>query len=92
VELQLQKKPEGSERVVQLGVLVAIKQMYKNFSLLCKEVRVMPREIVVNQTQQLLTVRQDGELADRLFEPNERQILEHRKGRDRKLVFKLPET
>lgn len=49
---------------------MSIKQMHKDFSLLCKEVRIIARQVIVNHTNQLLTMRQEGELADRMLEPN----------------------
>jgi hypothetical protein len=74
-------------------VVVSIKQMHKNFSLLCKEIRVLPRQILVNRTEQTLTMRQEGDITDTMIlEPNERQILEYRRGKSRSLRFKLPNT
>lgn len=74
-------------------MVVSIKQMHKNFSLLCKEIRVLPRQILVNRTEQTLTMRQEGDITDTMIlEPNERQILEYRRGKSRSLRFKLPNT
>jgi hypothetical protein len=73
-------------------VHVSIKQMHKNSAVICKEVRIVPKHIFVNNTGQLLTVRQEGETNTKIFEPNERQILDYRQSKNRRAIFKLQDS
>jgi hypothetical protein len=75
-----------------LDVQVNIKQMHKNSSVICKEVRIVPKHVFVNNTGQQLTFRQEGETNVKVFEPDERKILEYRPTKHRRAIFKLQDS